>query len=334
MTIDLVRIVEAAYDIEQTEDIWLSGILAAASPALDAGLGVLAYTYDASEPSDIRFTAVAGQGVSEGLAALFARSGRDMSSDYVRKSYRALSCATASEVPGWHQLPFIDQAAELGMRDLLAVNGTNPDGHGLCLNAFLVDETKITARRRNLLARVSCHLAAAHRLRRRLARSDGNPDTPEAILDHDGKVHHAEGEANSKSALSLLRKSAIAVANARGALRTHAPEQAIEEWKGLIAARWTLLEVSETDGRKYLVARQNQARTHGPDALTDREQQVVALAAMGHHNKLIAYNLGISHSTVRVLIARAARKVGVRSRDELIHHFAMARVDVNWKNAE
>ena len=58
--------------------------------------------------------------------------------------------------------------------------------------------------------------------------------------------------------------------------------------------------------------------------LTEREHQIVALAVLGQHNKLIAYNLGISHSTVRVLMARAARKLGARSRDELIRRYGDA----------
>jgi len=115
-----------------------------------------------------------------------------------------------------------------------------------------------------------------------------------------------------------LKHSALAIARSRGALRARDPEEAVDEWKGLIAARWTLLDVCETDGRTYLVARQNRPHTQGPTGLTDREQEVVAFAAMGHHNKLIAYNLGISHSTVRVLMARAAGKLGARSRDELV----------------
>jgi DNA-binding CsgD family transcriptional regulator len=100
--------------------------------------------------------------------------------------------------------------------------------------------------------------------------------------------------------------------------------QAVDEWKGLIAARWTLLDVTEKDGRRYLVARQNRPRARGDKELTEREQEVVACAAMGHHNKLIAYNLGISHSTVRVLMARAAGKVGAHSsrRGRSIHRAA------------
>jgi DNA-binding CsgD family transcriptional regulator len=164
-------------------------------------------------------------------------------------------------------------------------------------------------------------LAAAHRLRATLASAEAGPGAPEAILGRDGKIHHAEGEARSKIALTRLRHSALAISNARGDLRVRDPELAVDEWKGLIAARWTLLDVGETDGRRYLVARQNRPMTQVPSVLTEREQEVVAFAVMGHHNKLIAYNLGISHSTVRVLMSRAAQKLEAHSRADLIRRW-------------
>jgi DNA-binding NarL/FixJ family response regulator len=49
----------------------------------------------------------------------------------------------------------------------------------------------------------------------------------------------------------------------------------------------------------------------GPEALAPRERQVVAAAAAGPANKLIAYELGLSDSTVRVLLSGAAKKFGV-----------------------
>jgi two-component system, LuxR family, response regulator FixJ len=64
------------------------------------------------------------------------------------------------------------------------------------------------------------------------------------------------------------------------------------------------------------------ART-GIEGLTARERQVVALALNGVDNKVIAYDLGLAHSTVRVLIARAALKLGARSRHELLERAAV-----------
>jgi DNA-binding CsgD family transcriptional regulator len=60
-------------------------------------------------------------------------------------------------------------------------------------------------------------------------------------------------------------------------------------------------------------------RPRGPLArLTARERDVVARALRGCANKVIAYDLGLAHSTVRVLMARAAIKLGAHSRDELL----------------
>jgi len=49
---------------------------------------------------------------------------------------------------------------------------------------------------------------------------------------------------------------------------------------------------------------------------------VVALAVQGQPNKLIAHTLGISHATVRVLTARAARKLRAATREEMIRCYA------------
>jgi DNA-binding CsgD family transcriptional regulator len=55
-----------------------------------------------------------------------------------------------------------------------------------------------------------------------------------------------------------------------------------------------------------------------PMRLSERERQVVALAIAGYENKEIAHELGLAYSTVRVLMARAARKIGARGRREIV----------------
>jgi DNA-binding CsgD family transcriptional regulator len=58
----------------------------------------------------------------------------------------------------------------------------------------------------------------------------------------------------------------------------------------------------------------------GGDVLALREREVVLLAAVGKSSKVIAHELGIASATVRVLLARAAAKLGVRSRADLFSH--------------
>ena len=52
-------------------------------------------------------------------------------------------------------------------------------------------------------------------------------------------------------------------------------------------------------------------------ALAPQEKRVVALAAMGHRDKEIAYQLGLSVSAVAAAMKRARSKLGAKSRAEL-----------------
>jgi len=58
-------------------------------------------------------------------------------------------------------------------------------------------------------------------------------------------------------------------------------------------------------------------------ALTGREREVLAFAAAGNTTKLIAFELGIADATVRVLLKRAAKKLGARNRRDAIARFNM-----------
>jgi RNA polymerase sigma factor (sigma-70 family) len=65
-------------------------------------------------------------------------------------------------------------------------------------------------------------------------------------------------------------------------------------------------------GRAYLVL----ARTEAISArLTAREREILRRAREGHTYKEIAYDLAISASTVRVLVHRAAAKLGTTCRE-------------------
>lgn len=138
-------------------------------------------------------------------------------------------------------------------------------------------------------------------------------------MDEDGRFVHAEGEAAGKIARERLRAAASSMSTVRVQARKSGRAE-LDGWSPLVDARWTLVDSFEENGRHYVVARENQARGAHLDVLTDRERQVVLQAALGFTNKEIAYALGLSDSTVRVLMARAAARVGVRTRAELLSH--------------
>jgi DNA-binding NarL/FixJ family response regulator len=95
-----------------------------------------------------------------------------------------------------------------------------------------------------------------------------------------------------------------------------------DSWAAMAKQRWTVVERFQHEGKEYVVA----VRDDGPqvafESLTRREQQVVGARLLGHTNKAAAYALGRSASTIRVLLARALRKLGVGSMAELVKRIA------------
>ena len=118
------------------------------------------------------------------------------------------------------------------------------------------------------------------------------------------------------SNLAVLRDAVERQETARGRLRTD-PDRALEIWMGLVAGRWSLVDRYEKGGRRYLVARRNESDVSEPAALTSRERAVARLAAIGLSNKWIAYELGLSASTVATHLAFALRKLKLKTRTEL-----------------
>jgi DNA-binding CsgD family transcriptional regulator len=311
MTPDWVGILESTYQLELGTEAWLEGIVNAIRPWIDVGPGVAGLVYNVSPRGHL--TIEGSTGLSEPLRHGLA----GLDPEYVKRTYLGLRVGMSSEVPGWRETQTFKLAQPLGLADALGINGMNPGGTGCLLIAFRATiGDRVPTRQKESLTRIAAHLATAHRLRARLgARVDADPPgQAEAILDPDGKVQHAIGPASLSPALRSLRRAVVDCERARGDLRRGDPEKALSSWKGLVAGRWTLLEHFEHGGRRYLLARENEPHVPAPADLSPRERQVLAYAAMGHSNKEIAYELGITHSTVRVLLFRARTKLRVSSR--------------------
>jgi DNA-binding NarL/FixJ family response regulator len=78
----------------------------------------------------------------------------------------------------------------------------------------------------------------------------------------------------------------------------------------------------------YLLERYAMEQSHGRaigriGKLTDREQQVAALAKSGLSNKDIAKSLGLSEGTVKHHLHRVFQKLGVRRRSALQQPLSM-----------
>ena len=315
-----LELLEATYDLERNAAQWLEQIARKARTAFtSANLGAYALIYDASDVADCRFTSIALDGVhDDGLARLLRE---DFPSRW--KVEPAVVAAVFRKVPhgSSHELPLAgalatanSQLASFGVQDVLGLNGVNPNGRGLHVGVLC---TARTASNPDLLARLSTHLGASYRLRVRLSQG-GVRESPEAIVSITGRLEHAVGPAKLRAARNALADAAARLARLRGPAGRRDPARAVAQWRALVDARWSLVDHFDTDGKRFLVAQRNDPEVAPLAILTARERQVVALAAIGHANKMIAYELGISISTVGVLLARASRKLGVRTRAELV----------------
>ncbi len=322
-----LSVVEAAYAVGVDQDAWLDGIFDAARPLDEDGLGVIVVAY-APEPGSFHHAAVrldrSRPELLEAMRGVDAAAGANPAVATVL--HRTTICETTSEA-----LPRLGQPLAaldalyapalhpLGVHDTLNIQGADPSGHALCIMCARARHTRIAPATRHVWSRVAVHLAAAVRLRRALGGAAGESalESADAVFDAAGRrVLHATSKATPT--LGKLREAARAVDRSRSRpFRRDAP-RALDLWQGLFAGRFSMVDVFDSDGRRFLVAHENEPAVAEDRRLTRRERQAVLLAATGHTDRLAAYALGVGPSTFRIHIGRAMRKLGVRSRAQLV----------------
>jgi DNA-binding CsgD family transcriptional regulator len=318
---DLVKVLEAVYAVDRAEGDWLKDVVDTLRPAIEDGLGMAAYLYDASvRPLSVREPILDCPLDADGLAALMGGSDED----YVRGSWLSKVAATASETPGFDDHPGVRAVFHpVGIHDVMVINALDPLGIGCLVGAPLRKIHHLAEAERDRLSKIGAHLQTALRLRLRLGASpkpaptaEGANGSVEAVFDRSsGKIEHLEEPA--KGAEEDLREAVLGIDRARRSLRRQ-PNEALDSWRGLVRGRWTLVHDFEAGGERYIVARANSASAKGPTTLSARERQVVGCLTLGHSLKVIAYELGLSHSTVRVLVGRAKSKLGAADREDLV----------------
>lgn len=323
---DLISVLEAGYRLDGTETEWLGGVLDAARPLIDDGFGLIGWSF--AERGRRRTTPVCVGCPPEFGAAV--ESAHQTVSEGMRSAYEYPRLySSLHRRLGGHGSRHFPQVLALmkagGIADFVALNAPDVDGSGVIIGAPVRRIERPAPHTAQMWERVAGHLAAALRLRHAAARRAEGAREPEAVLSADGRVEHARGEARSSAARGALRSAALAATRARGRLRADDPRRALGLWKGLVEARWSLIDRFDTDGRRYLIAVRNDPRVPHPGVLTERERQVIALAALGRANKAIAYELGLSVGVIGAYLTSAMRKLNVSSRAELVRLYAALR---------
>jgi Bacterial regulatory proteins, luxR family len=323
---DLVSVIESAYSREaDTEAGWLARLASEIRSNLTQSSGpLLAWTYHVRPDGYIQPESVAEEPV--GLAQRFLTT--DFSGGASQAALTQVHLTAGLQSASRLLKPFsktsslftyFDRALlSQGFPEMVALNAVDATRRGCIVALPAKSIARFHGSTYAQWARVSVHVAAGLRLSRKLSAlptAEPSTATADAILTPGGRVEHAKGPATSRTARESLKAGAHAVERARGPLRRRDPLEAVEVWRGLVAGLWSLVDHFDTDGRRHLVAHRNDPSTPDPRALTERERQVVAYADLGQSNKLIAYQLGLSVSTVGVLLARARTKLRVVSGD-------------------
>ena len=306
-----LHFLEAAYAWERQDEAWLQGLVRAAAQAWGSTAWACGLIYDASDVERFRcerFETVDGLQPPD----VFVRRLASLPPRFVARTYRSLRAGFTRSLDA-HAPPMFEELDGSGSRDVFGLNGRDPRGDG-CAILLGTDQSTLSEANTERFARLADHLASAYRCRRRL-KTESALDTAEAILAPDGDVIDARGPARAAGARAALRETTRAIQSCRSGAGSEDP---VPRWPPRVQTRWTLVEAYAQDGARYVVARENLAWPQALEVLTERECEVVSCAAAGKTNKELAYELGISPATARVLLARAAARLGVRTREDLL----------------
>ena len=327
VSIDFLDIIEKGYDLDSSPLAWLENVARAIYVHVGAGVGMSAFYYKVSLDNRITVGDAIEIEMPEGVGPVMRSTLESMPPEFVEGSFVRCEAVTQSQVDDPFAREMGKQSMEalsamFGWKDVLMAGGMDPTRHGLYFGAWLPGETALSPERRATWTRVAVHAVTAYRLRRRLAGDPSARGNVDAVLKASGDAAHAEGLAKEADGRAALKRAVKDLERSRGRIRKDDPDEAVFLRKGLVSGRWTLLDQFENDGKRYVVARRNDVAQQGAAPLSTRERQAVAYASLGHTNKLIAYEMGITATTVAVLLHRAARKLGASSRDELLRAYA------------
>ena len=329
----IIDFAEAAYDLDAAREAWLPQLIEAGAPVLDHGLGVFALTcVRPSEPGPLVFDQFHVASGPADLAQRFADLQNQIDTRLLWPLSRPGIPKTLSEVTEDHgSSAFGPIMRHFGFaKDGLGIAAFDPDGRGVYLIIPLPKVTSLSNRARERWQMLAAHFGAGYRLRRAMQDRTDDSSAPtelpfgaEIIIDPAGfRIAEVTGKAKPRHALQALRDAAEQIDHARGQMREHDPDKALELWKALVRGRWSTVDWFDSAGRRFVLGIPNAPEVTDPRGLTEREMQAVSYAVSGLTNKMIGYHLGISKSRISTLLTSAMRKLGVHTRAELVKQLA------------
>ena len=312
-----IGLIEAAYTALPSETSWLES-LREAGAGYDLGRGLVAWTVDLARAPSVR--SISAEGAAESLVEPL----RSFVSALTPSVARGIFAPTEFVGNAAWRIRRIagEQARRAFPAPLWVLIGGDGQSSAVAL-AFqgeaddFAPDLAFPHEDRRVLGLVAAHLGSALRLRGSLPPTTDQAQT-EAVLDPAGRVLDAKGLGKTKRARASLTEAVIRAERARGGLRQTDAGGAADLWHALVSGRWSIVETVERDGKRLLLARANPLGSPDLTSLTRNESDIVWLAAFGHTYKFIAYELGVTVSTVVRRLQSAMLKLGVASRHDLL----------------
>lgn len=307
-------VLDRIYAVERGAQAWIEGVVDAARPLLERGHGVHGYLIDASERSRLpTMSNVVANGCTSDWYSRWWLPASRMPIELAHQIHTFGPCGYAGDLKclDEQEVPALQRRVAEPYRMAFGVNGLDSSRVGCVLVSprRSPPSSEEAERERSLWSLLGGHLASGARLVRRLS---GSPvASAEAVLSPDGRTLHAAGPAREPIARAALREAALRADRLRTSRSRQRQRVALARMPALVDERWSVLDHFDHDGRRYVIAIPNAP-------LADGDERVASLLTLGHSTKLIAYELGVSISTVSRRVRRLARALGARSRPELI----------------
>lgn len=320
----VVDAAHAAYQLEGNDQQWLAQLIAVMSPLLSQDRGLVGFRWCVEDGEVIpqEFVTAGGE---PGDEEMFRGLLRNLDPTRARLAYELpYSFRSLSEIARDHPtLQDLRDDADMqrlahdrAVVDFEMLRVDEARRQGWMFSVLRRELGEIPRARRAVWERVGAHIAAGARLRARL--STPGVDGAAAIFDpRSGVLEVQEHSLKSKSRRAHLRQLIEARSQAEK-LAADRPLDAMGLWQGLVAGNWSLMDVIDSDGRPLTVLRENAIDVRSSVRLSERERQVAYLVGRGHHVKLVAYELGLTPSTVRSQLRAALRKLNLEDRVGLI----------------
>jgi DNA-binding CsgD family transcriptional regulator len=312
----LLDVVEAAYDLDASDEAWGEGLVAAAVGAFPGASGALGFRYRLASGAPQIAAGVLGD---PAFLEVPSEGHEQVSTAQVLKAYLAPSHAEPTTL--FHADPVTGHVPEglhrmwarHGLSDMFGIYANRHESESLTLGIAMPRVSYPTVEARDFRGMRRQWSALARHLELALAvRESMREGRVVGELDEHGRGDFDDGAAPHRD---VLAESARRLEHARKT-SAEGDDRGLSVWEGLLRGRWSIVRHRSHGGRLRFLAIEN------PPAdvlrtLTAIERDVVMRAAVGEANKVIASELGIHVSSAAEILTRAMRKLGIEHRVHL-----------------